>query len=539
MKTKDAPFGLRLLAVGAALLLIIAVPFLLKPREDLLARGEDTLVIISPHNEAVRHEFTVAFMRHYREKTGRAIRLDWRTPGGTSEIARFLAGEYLAAFGNAWTKSGGRLDAGTVSGFDNPRVELHADPSLDSPAQAARRFFLNSETGIGIDVFFGGGVYDFEIQSAAGRLVPSDVVRNHPAWFHEDSIPLAVSGEIFRDPQGRWIGACLSSFGLCYNTDSLRRLGVERPPSSWEDLTNPVFIRQVALADPTKSGSAAKAFEMVIQQQMQALARASGSEDEAILSRGWTRGLQIIQAASANARYFTDAASKIPLDVSLGDAAIGMCIDFYGRFQSEAVQFGDKPSRLQYLTPAGGSSVGVDPIGILRGAPNRAAAEEFLAFVLSMEGQKLWNFRVGTPGGPVKYALRRLPVRKELYAPEFSEFRSDPGVQPYEEAKLFTYHPGWTAPLFRVMAFIIRVMCLDLHKEQVEAWQALIEARFPREAYRTFTNLDAVGYETARTTLKKAIDSRDRIEEVRLAKELSDRFRAQYKEAARLAREGK
>jgi iron(III) transport system substrate-binding protein len=48
-----------------------------------------------------------------------------------------------------------------------------------------------------------------------------------------------------------------------------------------------------------------------------------------------------------------------------------------------------------------------------------------------------------------------------------------------------------------------------------------------------------VNYETARTRLKKALDSKNRIEEVRLAKELSDQFRAQYKEAARLAKEGK
>ena len=539
MTPKDGPISLRIFAVAAALFLIVAVPFLLKPKEDLLARADETLVIISPHNEAVRHEFTVAFMRHYKEKTGRSIRLDWRTPGGTSEIARFLAGEYLAAFENVWEKSGRRWDSEVASAFDSAKVVLPADPAKDSPEQAARRFFLESKTGIGIDVFFGGGAYDFEIQSAAGRLVPSEVIRNHPDWFREDSIPQSVSGEAFYDADARWIGACLSSFGICYNSDSLRRLGVEKLPASWEDLTNPVFYKQVALADPTKSGSAAKAFEMVIQQQMQELVEGAGSEGDEVLARGWTRGLQIIQAASANARYFTDAASKIPLDVSLGDAAIGMCIDFYGRFQSESVQVGDKSSRLQYFTPAGGSSVGVDPIGLLRGAPNRAAAEEFLAFVLSLEGQKLWNFKVGTPGGPEKYALRRLPIRKELYAPQFAAYRSDPEVLPYEEAKLFTYHPKWTAPLFRVMSFIIRVACLDLHKEQTEAWQALVAARFPREAYRVFTNLDAVNYETARTRLKKALDSKNRIEEVRLAKELSDQFRAQYKEAARLAKEGK
>ena len=539
MKAKESPVGRRVLAVALALAAVIGLPFLLKPGNNLLAAADETLVVITPHNEAVRHEFALAFARHHHAKTGRTIRIDWRMPGGTSEISRYLAGEYLAAFEAAWKKASRTPHPEASSSFDSPSVKLPADPASDSPAQAARRFFLSSDTGIGIDVFFGGGAYDFDQQAAAGRIVPSDAIRNHPQWFTENSIPQSVSGETFYKSDGIWIGACLSSFGICYNSDSLRSLGIEDLPASWEDLTRPAFLRQVALADPTKSGSAAKAFEMVVQQQMQRLVAEGGGEHEALIAMGWARGLQIIQAASANARYFTDSAAKIPIDVSLGDAAIGMCIDFYGRFQSEAVKVGNSESRLQYFTPAGGSSVGVDPIALLRGAPNRAAAEEFISFVLSLEGQKLWNFKPGTPGGPQKYALRRLPIRKELYAPEFAQYRSDPAVQPYEEAKLFTYHAEWTAPLFRALAFIVRVMCLDLHKEQTEAWTALIAAGFPREAYKTFTNVGAVDYETARTRIKPALASKNRIEEVRLAKELSDQFRTQYREAARLAKEGK
>ena len=276
-----------------------------------------------------------------------------------------------------------------------------------------------------------------------------------------------------------------------------------------------------------------------LQQQMQELVKETTSEDPAILAVGWKRGLGIIQAASANARYFTDAGSKVPVDVSLGDAAAGMCIDFFGRFQSESVKTGDSPSRLQYFTPAGGSSVGVDPIGLFRGAPNRAVAEEFIAFVLSMEGQKLWNFKVGEPGGPERYSLRRLPVRKELYAPEFTAFRSDPDVLPYKEAELFTYHPKWTGSLFKTMSFIIRVMSMDSHDEQASAWKALIAARFPREALKKFADLSIVDYETARTVIHPALSSQNRIDEVRLAKELGKKFREQYREAERLAKEGK
>jgi ABC-type Fe3+ transport system substrate-binding protein len=533
----------KLWLVFAALVALVTLPFCLRPRQNLLAKADDTLVIISPHNEALRFEFTQAFSRYYQATTGRSVLLDWRLPGGSSEIARYLSSEYLAAFQRTWKSTGRLWTAEIASAFDNPKIKPSGNPAIDSPAEAARRAFLSSKIGIGIDAYFGGGGFDFAQQAGAGRLVPSDVVRAHPDWFTDNSFPLNVSGEPLRDSEGRWFGACLSSFGICYNRDSLARLGIAKPPAAWSDLCDPRYARQVALADPNKSGSVAKAFEMVIQQQMQeAVARSGTDTPEGLrqaLAQGWLQGLRILQATSANARYFTDSATKIPLEVAQGDAAAGMCIDFYGRFQSEALGTGTAPSRMQYITPKGGSSVGVDPIGILRGAPHRAVAEAFLAFVLSPEGQKLWNFKVGAPGGPEQYALRRLPIRKEIYRPEYAALRSDPAVIPYEEAKAFTYQPGWTSPLFRVIGFVVRVACVDLHEEQAQAWEALRDAGFPKQAREKFSDLSAVDYEVAWNRIKPVLSSHDRLQEVQLARELSEHFREQYRQAGQLAREGK
>jgi len=213
-----------------------------------------------------------------------------------------------------------------------------------------------------------------------------------------------------------------------------------------------------------------------------------------------------------------------------------MCIDFYGRFQSESVRKPDGTSRMQYITPVGGSSVGSDPIGLLRGAPDAALAREFIEFVLSPEGQKLWNWKVGTPGGPAKYALRRLPILPALYAPGFAAFRSDPGEQPYARAGAFVYHPEWTASNFRQITFVIRVMCIDPHDELREAWQALIAANFPPQATATFMDVSKVDY-AAVGTIRQAL--RSPTEEIALARTLGDSFRAQYRKAAELAREGK
>ncbi|HEY5792580.1 MAG TPA: ABC transporter substrate-binding protein [Chthoniobacterales bacterium] len=528
----------RIAAVFAALAIVVGIPFALKPKQNLLAAADDTLVIISPHNGAIRYEFTRAFAEFYQKQTGRTVRIDWRLVGGTSEIAKYLKSEYYAAFQRAWVAEGRAWNAEVEAAFDNPQVKPSESSGAGTPAQAARRAFLKSDAGIGIDLFFGGGSYDFIQQANAGRLVDSGLLRAKPEWFTDAAIPPSVSGETYYDRAGRWIGACISSFGICYNTDSLRRLGFTSIPAAWSDLADPRFVQQVALADPTKSGSAAKAYEMIIQQQMQERVAKLGETPEA-LAAGWAAGLRIIQRVSANARYFTDAASKVPLDVSAGDAAIGMCIDFYGRFQSEAVKLADGSSRLQYFTPAGGSSPSVDPIGQLRGAPNAKIARFFMEYALSLEGQKLWNFRVGAPGGPVRYALRRLPVLKELYAPQYAEYRSDPEVNPYREAGTFYYHSEWTGHLLRVLSFIIRNLSLDSHDELTAAWQALIAADFPPEATAKFSDLSAVDYALAQGRLRDVTRSADRIQEVQLAQELGDHFRNQYREAARLAKEGR
>lgn len=518
---------MRILAVLVALVLVLALPFALKPKKNLLAAADETLVIISPHNEAIRYEFSRAFGDYYKAKTGRSVRIDWRIVGGTSEIARYIPGEFINAFKREWENSGKQWTEEVAKAFSNT--------GTTSPVREA---FLASNVGIGIDIFFGGGAYDFIIQARAGNLVDCGIITAHPDWFNDAVIPASVSGEPYYDAQGRWIGTCLSTFGICYNSDSLRRLGVTELPASWNDLTNPKFSHQVALADPTKSGSIAKAFEMVIQQQMQQVV-GTGEATEAALAEGWARGIQLILKASANSRYFSDAAGKVPMDVSLGDAAIGMCIDFYGRYQSEAVKIGDTPSRLQYFTPLGGSSTGVDPIGMLRGAPNPELAREFISFVLSDEGQKLWNFKVGTPGGPTRYALRRLPIRKNLYAPEYTAFRSDPETQPYEEAKSFTYHEEWTGSLFSALRFIIRVSCIDSHDEQTAAWKALIAANFPPEATAAFTDISAINYAQARDVIRLALKGSTPLTEVQLAARIGEQFRAQYRRAEQLAKEGK
>jgi len=216
-----------------------------------------------------------------------------------------------------------------------------------------------------------------------------------------------------------------------------------------------------------------------------------------------------------------------------------MCIDFYGREQQEAVRRRNGADRLGYLSPDGGSAYSVDPIGILRGAPHRAVAAAFIEYVLSMEGQKLWNFRAGTPGGPRHWALRRLPVRRDFYARgDWAQYRSDPGVDPYSQKELLVYHGAWTSPLFPELAFVVRVMTQDTHLELARAWRAIIAAPAPARAraLALLQDLGAVDYDQALGPITSALVSRNQVDEVDLARDLGERFRRQYAAAERAAR---
>jgi ABC-type Fe3+ transport system, periplasmic component len=520
---------------------IVALPFMLRPEQRVTERADDVLTIITPHNEAIRHEFGVGFRKWYREKTGRTVALDWRVIGGTSEIARFLESEYVAAFRNHWTNRLGRVWSGEVqAGFANARL----GPEASEEARAAREAFLASDVSCGIDLFFGGGSYDFILQANAGRLVPTRAAELRPEWWDEAVVPPEFAGERYRDPEGRWVGNVLSGYGIIYNRDALRRLGIDQPPQRWRDLADPRLIGEVALADPTKSSSIAKAFENVIQQEMQRRSRAGGgsAEDEAQAVReGWLAGLRWLQLIGANARYFTDSSQKPPIDVAQGNCAAGICIDFYGRSQAEvaAQRSGTGEGRLGFSVPRGGTVPSVDPIALLRGAPHREVAEAFIDFTLSMEGQKLWNLRPGTPGGPERYALRRLPVRRDFYAHEgWREWRSDPEANPYEQEEQLVYRSDRTGHLFRELSFIMRVMTLDTHRELQRAWRAIAAAPEPakQRALAVLQDLSAVSYERAGGEIKRALSSKNKVDEIAMGRRLGEGFRANYRRAEAIAK---
>jgi iron(III) transport system substrate-binding protein len=533
---------------------IIAIPFLLRDTETASAwhRGDPVLVIVTPHNEAIRYEFEHGFSKWHQAKYGKPVKIEWRAIGGTTEIMRYLASEYASAAKAWWTRS-------LHKPWPENATEKVTESAPPTQADLLELYIKFRETddpeafSSRIDLFFGGGEFDHSNAFRQGLTVaPWKGGQEPKSLFNEDSIvliPEKMSGETWRTASV--FGNAISTFGICYNLDRLRELGASNPPDRWDDLANPIYFGQVGVADPSKSGSVAKAFEMLIHQKVHDTVRAAGFSDQQIadfekqigdyakskgaayargdvpstipatyqaaIERGWLEGIHLVQRIGANARYFTDSATKVPIDVSTGDAAVGMAIDFYGRYQAQTSRGPHGEERMAYLTPEGGSSVSCDPISLLRGAgggadtpearkERRQMAIRFIEFVLSEDGQKLWTYKPGEPGGPEKYALRRLPIRRDFYPStnpilqkrheehlkHAADNLADPTIDPYQLAQKFIYYPRWTATHFNFHRDLIRIMCVDAGDELKEAWEAIIRAGGPEHHRAAVDRLQAL-----------------------------------------------
>lgn len=459
-----------------AFVLILGVPLAFRPAAAPGSTSADArLVIITPHNEQIRYEFGRAFSAWYAARHGgKTVAIDWRQPGGTSDIVKVLRATYSRAIADGRIVPSDVPDAPPRTpmlapgrepmpydlmfggGSYDHGVEVHSNGASATPAGASEPVSLSMSVPAGLTPEELNEV--FAIRDGSGALVAIGDAAN---VVSDDPRPENLSASEHRvyDPDQFWIGTALSGFGIVYNRDALRALGVDEP-RDWHDITDPRLSGQLAAADPRMSGSVTTTYESILN------------------NFGWDEGWKLLRRISANARYFSGSSARPPVDVSQGEAAVGLAIDFYGRYQSQAVRReGESPeeSRVGYVDPAGAVYIDADPISILAGGPSPELAREFLRFVLSEEGQALWNFKVrngesSATLGPEKYELRRMPVRRSLYADYPSLFvdRADPYA-----LNAPTPTQGWRSAITPLMT----AFALDIHSEQQRAWDAMNKAR--------------------------------------------------------------
>jgi spermidine/putrescine-binding protein len=206
-----------------------------------------------------------------------------------------------------------------------------------------------------------------------------------------------------------------------------------------------------------------------------------------------------------------------------------------------------------YVNPKAGSSVNADPVSLLRGAPHRQLAVRFIEFVLSAEGQKLWNYRPGTPGGPKRFALRRLPIRRDFYPstdpvmqqafeqhkPYLSDHLWQPDNDAYHLAQTFHYIPRWTAQHFGIQRDLIRAMCMDSGDELKSAWRAILAHGGPEANPKAMALMEALPDTPYLLTWKSAITEYATLNRADILRIWTAFFRKQYRLAEEEAKKAK
>lgn len=409
------------------LVMLVALPLALAPRTgDREGSGDDgprqvrRVIVYSPHNEQIRLEFARGFAAWHERVHGERAEVVWNTPGGASDIRRIL--------------------------------EANAESALRE----------GRAIGGNADLVFGGGSYEFgllkrelsvEVDGVrrTGRILERAAL--DPAWVAETFGENSIGGDPIYDPDGYWFGTALSAFGIVFNRGYLAELGVQEP-AKWEDLADARLSGALAMVNPAQSASVTTALEAILQRL------------------GWERGWQVTRRMAANARSVSSSAPKVSLDVSAGDAAAGPTIDFYGRYQAQAIVDSGGGARIGYIDPQGQTVVDSDPVALLAGAPHRETAERFIRFTLSDEGQALWQFaaRAREAGelGPHRFELRRMPIRRAFIAAHFAEFTDK--VDPFALASRVE-NPDRNARAF--IAPVFSAICADRRDELARAWTAI------------------------------------------------------------------
>jgi iron(III) transport system permease protein len=368
-----------------------AILFLLMVSATKASAETDELIAVTPHWEGVRFEFTNGFSKYWREKTGREVSIRWLDVGGTSDIVKYISGE-----------------------------------------------FKREPSGIGIDLFFGGGADSFLELEHQGTLAEVAVDKEIL-----DQIPQNISGIPLYSPSKLWFANAISAFGLLYNKSAVARLGLSEP-RRWVDLANPDYFDLVGAGDPRKSGSMHAMFEIILQ------------------GYRWQDGWSVIQKISRNVRNFSGTASQIGKEVATGEIVYGIAIDTYAGDIIRQVG----SDRLEYRIPDDFAALNGDCIAMLKGAPHAAVAKAFIEFTLSEAGQLIWYAKKGSPGGPIRSELGKLSVLPSIYsrADAATIFKGNPFTLP----NILAYDAELAGKRWSLVNDLFGAFIIDLHDRLVQ-----------------------------------------------------------------------
>lgn len=192
------------------------------------------------------------------------------------------------------------------------------------------------------------------------------------------------------DPEGYYYGTKLITTGIVYNT------GAEHQPQSWQDLLGPDYEGLVTMPSPLYSGAA-----------LIHMAAITANPD---------LGMAYYEALHENRTEAQGGNGGVFNAVAAGTKPYGIVVDFL------PIREAAKGSPVEFVFPEEGVSAVTEPVAIMQGAENVEAAQKFVDFVLSQQGQELVSQQGYLPahndvtppeGFPERNSITLMPVDTE------------------------------------------------------------------------------------------------------------------------------
>jgi iron(III) transport system substrate-binding protein len=176
---------------------------------------------------------------------------------------------------------------------------------------------------------------------------------------------LAAVPSRYRSAQGEWVGVSARVSVLVYNTSQVT---ASQLPGSILELAEPKWKGKVGFA-PSET-------------DFQPLITAIVKLDGLATAESWLKGLQ------ANGRIYPDNETVVA-QVNNGESAVGLINHYYYYRLRDEVGKASMHSALHYYAPGDpGDLVDVSGAAVLKSSSHQAAAQAFLAFLVSATGQE-------------------------------------------------------------------------------------------------------------------------------------------------------
>lgn len=215
------------------------------------------------------------------------------------------------------------------------------------------------------DVLWAADAATFETYAAQGDLAELEDVDT------SDIIEEALDAENF------YVGTRIIPTVIAYNTEVVDQAEL---PTSWADLTDPKYAGQLVMPDPAVSGAAAF--------------NASVWKNDPALGEVW------ITALGENQPMIAQSNGPTSQEIAGGGHPVGIVVDYLVRDLAAA------GSPIDTIYASEGSPYITEPAGVFADSEKKEAAERYINFLLSVEGQEI----------AVEQAY--LPVREDVGTPE-------------------------------------------------------------------------------------------------------------------------